>query len=241
MPQGDLPQQDLPVGQPFDLVRTLTMGQALRWRKENGGWYSGTVESKLVMLRQSSLDKVEFGTSDPEESDSKVLSSYLGLDRDGPRTHEAVKQCDPRMAELLGRYEGMRVLRPEPWECLITCVCTPGQRVHRLSSDIERLCEYHGQRLSFDGVTRYSFPKAERLAQMTVQQLSQVALRMPRRAEYVHRLAADAASGDLNLDALRTMAHAEAKERLMQYGGINTQVADCVLLFSLDKYGDIQG
>ena len=87
-------------------------------------------------------------------------------------------------------------------------------------------------------MTRYSFPKAERIAQMTVQQLSQVALRMPRRAEYVHHLAKDVASGELSLHALVDMSHAEARERLMQYGGVTPPVADCVLLFSLDKYDD---
>lgn len=231
-------QQQLSIMPPFDLARTLTMGLALRWRKENGGWFSGTVDDKLVMLRQEAEDEVAFCTSNPEDSDPNVLRRYLGLERDISHLSAAVSQCDPRMAGLLVQHSGMHMLRPEPWECLITSVCTPGQRVHRLSSDIERLSEYHGTRLSLDGVTRYSFPKAERIAQITVQQLSQVALRMPRRAEYVHRLAEDVASGQLSLAALDDVSHGEARERLTQYGGVTSQIADCVLLYSLDKFDD---
>ncbi len=231
-------QQSLSIAPPLDLARTLTMGLSLRWRKEHGGWFSGAVDDKLVMLRQAAEDAVEFRTSDPEDSDRDTLRTYLGLDRDATRLSDTLSRCDPRTAGIVAQYPGMHVLRPEPWECLITCVCSPGQRVHRLSSDIERLSEYHGKRLSLDGVTRYSFPKAERIAQMTVQHLSQVALRMPRRAEYVHHLAKDVASGELNLHALAGTTHAKAKECLTQHGGVTSQVADCVLLFSLDKYDD---
>ena len=233
-----MPEQQLSVEPPFDLGRTLTMSQALRWRKENGGWFSGTVADKLVMLRLSSPDRVEFRTSAPEESDVAMLQHYLGFDRDEPRFLRMLSECDPGIADLMTQHPGMRVLRPEPWECLITCVCSPGQRVRRLSSDIERLSEYHGTRLSLDSVTRYSFPKADRLAQVSVAELSRVALRMPRRAEYVHRLALDVANGELSLDTLSNMPHPEAKELLVQYGGVTPQIADCVLLFSLDKYGD---
>ena len=231
-----MPQGDLLVRQPFDLGRTLTMGLVLRWRKENGGWRSGVVGDKLFMLRQTAEDKVEFRTSEPEESDGETLRHYLGLERDLPRLHEILSRCDSEMSESLGRHEGMCLMRPDPWECLITCVCTPGQRVRRLSSDIERLCEYHGKRLSLDTVTRYSFPKPDRLAQVSVADLSRVALRMPRRAEYVHLISEDVASGALSLNALRIKPYSEAKESLMQYGGVTSNVADCVLLFSLDKY-----
>lgn len=228
----------LTVEPPFDLPRTLTGGLALRWRKENGGWFSGVVRDKLMTLRQSSPDRVEFRSSEPEESDADMLLRYLGLDRNVGRFREALGYCEPGLAEVMDRYEGMRVLRPEPWECLITCVCTPGQRVHRLTSDIERLCEHHGPRVSLDGVTRYSFPSPERLALLSILELSQVALRMPRRAEYVLKLAKAATSGELDLESLRAMSHAEAKERLLEYGGVSSQVADCVLLYSMDKYGE---
>ena len=226
----------LAVEPPFDLARTLTGGLALRWRKENGGWFSGVVGDKLMMLRQSSPDGVEFRTGEPVESDSGMLHRYLGLERDATRFREALGYCEPGLAEVVDRYEGMRVLRPEPWECLVTCVCTPGQRVHRLTSDIERLCEHHGPRVSLDGVTRYSFPSPERLACLSILELSQVALRMPRRAEYVLKLAEAVASGELDLEGLRAMSHVEAKERLSEYGGVSSQVADCVLLYSMDKY-----
>ena len=204
--------QHLSIDPPFDLSRTLTMGMALRWRKENAGWFSGVVGDKLVMLRQAAEDGLEFRASNPQDSDADTLRRYLGLDRDASRLREALSECEPRMAALLAQHPGMGVLRPGPWECLITCVCTPGQRTHRLSSDLERLSEYHGTRLTLDGVTRYSFPKAERLAQVTVSELSQVALRMPRRAEYVHRLAVDVAGGRLALDALGEMPYRRGEE-----------------------------
>ena len=228
----------LAVEPPFDLARTLMGGLALRWRKENGGWFSGVVGDKLMMLSQSSPEGVEFRTSALAESDADMLLRYLGLDRDVERFREALGYCEPGLAEIVDRYEGMRVLRPEPWECLITCVCTPGQRVHRLTSDIERLCEHHGPRVLLNGVTRYSFPSPERLARLSILELSQVALRMPRRAEYVLKLAEAVASGELDLEGLRAMSHAEAKERLSEYGGVSAQVADCVLLYSMDKCGE---
>ena len=232
-----MPQGHLAIEQPFDLARTLTMGLVLRWRKENGGWFSGVVDDTLAMLRQASANSVEFNASEPRDLEEELLRRYLGMDRNPTLFREALSRCDPRMSDLMVQHEGMHILRPGPWECLITCVCTPGQRPHRLTSDIERLCEHYGPRVSLDGITRYSFPKAERLAQLTITDLSQVALRMPRRAEYVHRLAEAVANGNLQLEALRTLPHAEARELLLQYGGVTPEIADCVLLYSLDKCG----
>jgi N-glycosylase/DNA lyase len=41
--------------------------------------------------------------------------------------------------------------------------------------------------------------------------------------------------GDFDLEALRDLPYADAKEMLLSLPGVGLKVADCVLLFSLDK------
>jgi N-glycosylase/DNA lyase len=54
------------------------------------------------------------------------------------------------------------------------------------------------------------------------------------RAKYLRAAAQAVATGALDLDALRHLPLAQARERLMALPGVGRKIADCVLLFSLD-------
>ena len=99
---------------------------------------------------------------------------------------------------------------------------------------VEKLADEYGEPVSLDGVERRSFPTPVRLAKVGVAELRRVVV-MWRRAACISKVAKDVEKGCLKLDALAGMPYGEAKERLVKYKGIGPKIADCVLLFSLDK------
>jgi len=76
----------------------------------------------------------------------------------------------------------------------------------------------------------YSFPTAERLAATTEAELR--ACKMGFRAPHLLAAARQIAGGKLDLERLRHLPQAEAREELMKLRGVGAKIADCVLLFA---------
>ena len=224
----------LRVDQPLDLKLNLTMGQAFRWTGPDiDGWFSGVVKGILIKIRRTE-NGVEFRSSKPEESVRSLLEHYLRLDEGIQSIYNGLSLSDPHMAELVKKYKGMRILRQEPWECLVSYICSNNNSVEGIGRIVENLSHGFGGPLSIDGCERRAFPTADRLAEVGASELKPLVV-MRRRAECIHQVATDVAAGRLDLDTLGRVSYGEAKDRLVAYKGIGSKIADCVLLFSLDK------
>ena len=105
-------------GQPFDLDLTLDAGQTFRWRKESdngGGWWNGVVRRQLIRIRQGDGGRLEFECAPgPDDVVQEMLHRYFRLDDDIGAIYESISR-DYRMAELVHRYHGLRLMRQEPW------------------------------------------------------------------------------------------------------------------------------
>ena len=228
--------------QPFHLALTLTMGQALRWRMEGDGWISGVVRGKLIRVRQVK-DRIEFHTNVPEKSDKEMLSRYLRLDQDIVPIHKALsRDDDPEMQRLVKLYGGMRILRQDPWECLITYAYTRRAPVLRTAAAVETLACRYGETRRWDCSTPnyFSFPTTRRLLQAAKKNKEVLDMGLPQPADYVYKLIEGVDNGSLNLNELTNMCYSNARQALMRYSGIGSRVryskiAECILLFGLDK------
>ena len=134
---------------------------------------------------------------------------------------------------MVARHQGLRVLRIDPWECLVSFICSANSNIRRIHDNVESLARSYGEPVKLDGQVRHAFPTPEKLAQAGEKALRGLALGF--RAPYVDQAARTVASGRLDLDALVKMPYAQAKARLMECPGIGSKVADCIALFSLEK------
>ena len=132
------------------------------------------------------------------------------------------------------RFRGLRLLRQEPWECLIAYLCSGNNSVTRISQIAEQLSQSFGHPIELGGATRYSFPTPERLAAAGREELEGLRLGLSRSGN-IHRIAEEVADGTLDLYALSEMPYPEALKRLRELPGVGPKIANCVLLFSLDK------
>jgi N-glycosylase/DNA lyase len=225
------PSLNFTITQPLDLASTLESGQAFRWRR-HGAWYYGVIQDVLVALKQdgSRLD-VHCRRLPPEQIES-LLHDYLRLDDDLEDIYTQI-DTDPRMHEAIAGYRGLRILRQDPWECLVGFICSANSNIPRISATMVSLAQNYGQSLTLDDYVDYSFPTAEKLAEAGEEALRN--LKLGFRAKYVAQAAEKVARGEVKLEPLRRLPYQEAKEVLTSLAGVGDKVADCVLLFSLDK------
>ena len=146
----------IPIEQPFNLTHTLECGQAFRWRREDE-WYYGVIYGNILKIRQTLLG-VEFNSYPlPEEEIVNRLAYYLRLDDDLPEIYRIIGR-DDRMRRAIAQFFGLRLLRQEPWECLVSFICSISSNIPRISQSIESLCGKMGDRLEMDGHVRFSLP-----------------------------------------------------------------------------------
>ena len=216
--------------QPFDLASSLEGGQAFRWR-EHGDWRYGVVSGRLVALRQDGEELHVRAASEPEAVAADVRD-YLRIDDDIEAVYSRIAK-DDRMAGSIAAYRGMHILRQDPWECLVAFICSANSSIPRISDNMNTIAETMGEPLRLDDHVDFTFPSPQRLAEAGEQALR--GLRLGFRAKYVARAAELAARGDLDVASLRRVTYGEAKDVLTALPGVGEKVADCVLLFSLDK------
>ena len=237
----------LSVRQPFDLASSLESGQAHRWVRDGQAgqgsgedWYWGVICGNLIKIRTTTyrgpdgslcVELRSTPTGDPEHLEP-LLRSYFRLDDDVEAIYHEITR-DSRVATMVNRYRGLRLLRTDPWECLIAFICSANSNLSRIHANMEALSEKFGRPLVLDGQVRYTFPTPEELAGAGEAMLR--SLRLGFRAPYVAQAAVAVAEERLDLEALRHMAYQDAKVRLIELPGVGSKIADCVLLHSLDK------
>ncbi|NWS68672.1 OGG1 lyase, partial [Crotophaga sulcirostris] len=132
---------------------------------------------------------------------------------------------------------GVRVLRQDPVECLLSFICTSNNHISRITAMIERLCQAFGRRLCcLDAQPFHAFPALSALTGADAEARLR-ALGFGYRAKFVSGSARAIAEGigAEGLCQLRAAPYAEARRVLCALPGVGTKVADCVCLMALDK------
>lgn len=207
----------------FDLNYTLDCGQVFRWER-NEDWWTGVVGDHVIRLSQDNGQLTVDSDLQPE-----FFSHYFRLDDNLPSIYESINR-DLLIDRAIRKYRGLRLIRQDPWECLISYMLATASSIPTIQKRICLLSRTFGQELE---PGYFSFPDPETLANADPAALERCKLGF--RAPSIKAAAEEVASGELDLDVLFRLEYKYARERLMRLRGIGEKVADCVLLFAFGK------
>jgi N-glycosylase/DNA lyase len=210
---------------PFNLDVTLCCGQVFRWEKK-GDWWYGVASDKAFKVRQvnAELDFVNV--------DEKFVENYFGLDDDLQEIRNRIGK-DEHIRKALREFWGLRIIKQDPWECLISYICATYKSIAAIRNMLFKLSKKFGEKMAFDDCDFYTFPAPEKLAKTSESDLMECGLGY--RAKYVLATSKRILENDFSLESLRKMPYQQAKKELASFPGVGLKVADCVLLFSLGK------
>ncbi len=214
---------------PFSLDHTLSCGQTFRWEKR-GEWWIGVANQTAFKIQQKD-SALEFKSS-TNTAASDFLWRYFRLDDNLQSVYSEIIK-DEYVNAAVKQYRGLRLLRQEPWECLISYLCATYKNIPAIKQMIFNICQRFGTPAMLDGEEFFTFPKPEALAKASIKDLR--FCKLGYRAENVLKTARLVNKGDFDLETLKTMHYERAKEELLTLPGVGPKVADCILLFSLDK------
>ncbi|MBR1670579.1 MAG: DNA glycosylase [Butyrivibrio sp.] len=235
----------------FDLKKIADSGQCFRFNEcaaEIGG-KSGTEESfggndsrtfsvaasdRHINIRE--LGDGNYDLSCSEEDFESFWKNYfdLGLSYSDIRA-KIDPESDPYLYVASEYGKGIRILRQDPWEMLISFIISQRKNIPAIKASIEKLCERAGYVIGEDESGRkiYSFPTPERLSALRLEELSACSLGY--RDKYVHQAAMDVASGAVDLEAWRELEDAQLMEKLLGLFGVGVKVANCEILFGYHR------
>jgi N-glycosylase/DNA lyase len=209
----------------FNLDFSLCCGQVFRWQKV-GDWWYGIVGEHVFKVRQCDAE-LEFDNVNEE-----FLRYYFGLNDDLTQISHCIGK-DDFIKSALSRFNGLRIIRQTPWECLISFICATYKSVAAIERMLQKLSAKCGEKRRFDSHDFYTFPAAEQLAFASEDSLRECGLGY--RTQYVKATAKKVYEENFDLENLKKLPYQEARKLLLEFPGVGLKVADCILLFSLEK------
>ncbi|EGW30013.1 uncharacterized protein SPAPADRAFT_63635 [Spathaspora passalidarum NRRL Y-27907] len=233
----------------LNLSKVLRCGQTFRWKNINHEW-SFTTQDRIILLKQDDQfihysHIMKHDTNGTSSQTLDFLHDYFSLDLKLADLYTSWKTSHKKYEKGISpfdAFQGIRIIRQDPWECLISFICSSNNNVKRISKMCDSLCSEFGTYINeYNDYKYYSFPTAETLAQPDVEAKLRD-LGFGYRAKYIHQTAMKFTSPDFpeitieNLNSLRSKDYTEAHEFLLQLTGVGPKVADCICLMSLDKH-----
>jgi N-glycosylase/DNA lyase len=212
----------------FNLDATLNCGQVFRWSRDRRRWV-GVVQGSVIAVQQD--DRRLLVRAHPAKDDA-FIRNYFRLDDDLRRITSELNR-DPVIGRAVEALRGLRLVRQDPWECLISFICATFASIPRVRRMVGNLSTRFGATIEGEGGTFHAFPSCETLSEATMRDLIDCGVGY--RARYIRETARRVAACDHALGALSRLSYEVAGRALQRFMGVGLKAADCILLFSMEK------
>lgn len=234
------------IGDDFDLKKIADSGQSFRFNEvtdkcegegnpeEGGKCFTVAALDRFLQIRELGRDEYEFDCSNEEFEG--FWKSYFNLELDYSGIRERIDpQGDPYLYSASEFGKGIRILRQDPWEMLISFIISQRKNIPAIKASVEKLCALAGDVIGEgkDNRAIFSFPTPERLASLSMEELSGCSLGY--RDKYIYQTARDVASGAVDLEAFKRLDDEALMGELLKLFGVGVKVANCEILFGYHR------
>lgn len=214
----------------FDPVHVFECGQCFRWNKTENGSYRGVVSNRYVEV---SVVGDELHINNATEQDFiDIWYDYFDLGTDYSEIKRLIEK-DEIMKEAVKAGAGIRLLKQDFWEVLISFIISANNGIPRIMKTVEHLSQLMGNQIDATSGA-YQFPAISQIATKTLEEVQQC--RAGFRCKYIHQTSKIMHENAIDKKRLLTMDTESARKELMMLPGVGPKVADCILLFSGTKY-----
>jgi len=241
---------------PFDFYLTVTSGQSFRWglydsegnfayarADESGFMYApvfgivlGIKQEESYLIYKASDSRVWIPHRQKYMDIEEFIRFYFSLDALVEEIESLLKD-KPEVLEAYKRYKGVRIMRQEANETLITFIFSAQNTVKNIARTVHRLSVLLSEPLSFDGKVFYPFPAMSKIADASFEVLRRnLPVRFDSRIETALTAARRFSQEDIYRLIYGIAEYEKAHEDLLQLKGVGRKIADCVLLFSLEHW-----
>jgi len=201
---------------------SINSGQVFLWEKNEDAWY-GINGADVLAVNENPFQ----------------LNSYSQKSCDFFREKDDFEEIirnitkDKVVGKAVEEFPGLRLLRQDPFQCYISFIVSSNSNIQRIKLILRKLCKKYGKKIIFNKKEFFLFPEPKILSTASKHDLLNCGLGYRTRAVKEASLAVSL--GEIDFNFLKKTNYENAKEILLQVYGIGNKVADCILLFSLEK------
>lgn len=222
----------------FELPHIFECGQCFRWNKQENGAFIGVAYGKVIEVEKNGEDVYIYNTS--LEDFNNIWLHYFDLERDYTELKEELSG-DPLLEKAVEFGNGIRILKQEPFEIVVSFIISSNNRIPMIKRAINNISQKWGTPIQYKDKTYYSFPEAEKLNAASIEDFEECGTGF--RAKYikdtVSRIYNSKESdnlGEFDLNNIKSLDDDTCHEVLQKFTGVGPKVADCIMLFSMQKY-----
>lgn len=216
----------------FKMADIFDCGQCFRWNKQEDGSYIGVIKEAVVKVEENN-NKIIF-SGESELNFEEIINYYFDLNTNYSEYKNILSNIDEYLSESINFGEGIRILRQDLWECIISFIISANNNIPRIKKIIERMSTAYGEKIEFDGKEYYKFPTPESLSKASVQDLRDLGLGF--RDKRIYNTTQMILEKQVDLEKIKQLENTNLmREELLKLDGVGPKVADCILLFSLKR------
>ena len=216
----------------FEPEHIFDCGQCFRWNKEENGSYTGVFNHNVINVKREN-DKIIFRGICRGDIKEECIK-YFDLDRDYEKIKDKLSKVDENLKASIKHGIGIRILNQDLWEALISFIISANNNIPRIKGIIERLAKNYGDKIIWNNKDYYTFPTPEQLKKASVADFRKLGLGF--RDVRVYETTKIVNDNKNILQELKNEKDVnKLREKLLKFPGVGPKVADCIMLFALNK------
>lgn len=218
----------------FSAKHIFECGQSFRWNRQPDGSYTGVAFGKVINVKSDEENnRVQLLNTNLKDFND-IWFDYFDLGRDYGEIKRTLSQDEVLQTAI--RYgQGIRILKQDPWEMLISYIMSANNRIPMIARSIGLLSQMYGQPITYNGETYYTFPTPQELSVAKLCDIEKCKAGF--RCKYIEKAIRMVLDGTIDLDYIKALDIESARQELLKVPGVGGKVADCIMLFSMQKYG----
>lgn len=216
----------------FEPRHIFECGQCFRWNLEGDETYTGVAFGRILNVKKDG-DLIIFDNTN-EDDFNNIWTEYFDLNTDYSKIKNDLAKEDKVMENAIDFGYGIRILKQDPWETLISFIISARNAIPRIKKSVELLSQNFGDHLGeYRGKDYYSFPNARVISRLDEDQLKTCGVGY--RAKYILNTAQKVVRENIDLDKLKDLNSRDCHEFMLGFSGVGPKVANCILFFAMGK------
>ena len=130
----------------FNLKHIFECGQCFRWNKLEDNSYIGVIKDAVINVKEEN-GKFIFTGSTINGNLKEIIRYYFDLDTNYTEYKKILSNIDNYLKESIKFGSGIRILRQDLWECIISFIISANNNIPRIKKIIEKLSKEYGKKI----------------------------------------------------------------------------------------------
>ncbi|WP_026886568.1 DNA-3-methyladenine glycosylase family protein [Clostridium beijerinckii] len=230
----------------FKLKHIFECGQIFRFEEIAENNFIVIAFGKLIEIKEDGNDVIIYNST--KEDFQNIWLKYFDLDRDYSIIKDELSK-DVLLKQSIEFGYGVRVLNQDPFEMLLSFIISARNNIPSIKKTVNKISNKWGKEITYKNKIYYAFPNIDEIKDATLEEIQETGASF--RSKYIFDTIKNVFTSKMenenlrtndtneyikyDLDYIKNLDDDECHNALQEFKGVGSKVADCIMLFSMEK------